>query len=118
MSLNPFAFQQARVQQVLFKSRLRSVLYGVREPEPALFEVAANPMHQWLEHELQPAYGTLPVVQELRRVLRRQLASGQELVQDYQRGRIEEARAGFARVEADAAELESLLTNLERDLLP
>jgi hypothetical protein len=30
MSVTPFGFQPARVRQVLFKSRLQAVLYGVR----------------------------------------------------------------------------------------
>ena len=46
MPLSSFDFQQARVKQVLFKSRLRSVLYGVREAEPALFSLADTPLNQ------------------------------------------------------------------------
>jgi hypothetical protein len=37
MALSSLDFQQARIKQVLFKSRLRSVLYGVREADAALF---------------------------------------------------------------------------------
>ena len=48
MPLSSFDFQQARVRPVLYKSQLRSVLYGVRETEPALFSLANNPLNQWV----------------------------------------------------------------------
>ena len=37
MDSNSLDFQQARIKQILFKSQLRSVLYGVREADEAFF---------------------------------------------------------------------------------
>ena len=116
MDLNPFAFQQARIQQVVFKSRLRSVLHGVRAAEDSLFDAQANPVQQWVEAFLQPGYGALPEVGQLRLALSRQLAHSRGLVRDYQQGRIEEARAGFAQVETVTDEINALLTALEQRL--
>jgi hypothetical protein len=116
MDLNPFAFQQARIQQVVFKSRLRSVLHGVRAAEDSLFDAQANPVQQWLDAFLQPRHGALPEVGRLRQALGQQLAHSRRLVQDYQRGRIEEARAGFALVEAVTDEINALLATLEQRL--
>ena len=64
MDITALDFQQARIKQVLFKSRLRSVLYGVREAEPALFSLRENPLGQWLEAVVKPKYGTRPEVQD------------------------------------------------------
>ena len=116
MALTPFDFQQARVKLVLFKSRLRSVLYGVREAEPGLFSMRDNLLAQWLHDTLQPVYGTNAEVRELERVLQQMLAAGQNLARRYERGQIEEARAGLEQINGFAARLEELLLQAEQNL--
>jgi hypothetical protein len=116
MALSIFDFQQARVKQVLFKSRLRSVLYGVREPEPSLFSAADSPLGQWLHTVLKPAYGTRPEVREAERLLQQQLQAGQELTTRYQRGQIEEARAGLDRINTLADQIDATLLSLQHSL--
>ncbi|MDQ2769818.1 MAG: hypothetical protein M3Y54_04885 [Bacteroidota bacterium] len=115
MPLSSFDFQQARVKQVLFKSRLRSVLYGVRKAEPSLFSYADNALGQWIQTILKPALGRQPAVGELERTLQQMLHTGQELATHYQRGQIEEARAGLDQVNAFADQIERLLLSLETD---
>jgi hypothetical protein len=117
MPLTSFDFQQARVKQVLFKSRLRSVLYGVREAEPALFSLAENPLGQWLQSSLKPQLGTQPAVRELEQVLQQMLRTGQDLATRYQRGQIEEARAGLDQVNSYADRIEALLHTLEQNAM-
>jgi hypothetical protein len=114
MALTSFDFQQARVKQVLFKSRLRSVLYGVREAEPALFSLAENPLGQWLQAALKPQLGHRSEVRELEHVLQQMLRTGQDLATRYQRGQIEEARAGLDQVNGFASQIEHLLLTLEQ----
>jgi hypothetical protein len=116
MALTPFDFQQARVKQVLFKSRLRSVLYGVREAEASLFSVSESPLGQWLTTVLKPAYGSRAEVREAERLLGQQLRTGQELATRYQRGHIEEARAGLEQINTFADQIEAVLLGLERSL--
>ncbi|TGE15777.1 CZB domain-containing protein [Hymenobacter elongatus] len=116
MPLSPFDFQQARVKQVLFKSRLRSVLYGVREAEPALFAYAENPLGQWIQTVLKPEFGNQPAVRELENTLQHMLSTGQDLANRYQRGLIEEARAGLDQVNAFADQIETQLLSLESSL--
>ena len=113
MSLSSFDFQQARVKQVLFKSRLRSVLYGVREAEPALFAYVNNPLGQWIQTVLKPEYGNQPAVRELESTVQQMLRTGQDLATRYQRGHIEEARTGLDLVNALADQIEALLLGLE-----
>jgi len=114
MELTALDFQQARVKQVLFKSRLRSVLYGVREPEPSLFALQENPLGQWLNTVLKPQYGQRPEVAGIERLIRQTLDTGQSLVRQHQRGQLEEARAGLEQIERLASEIDQLLTAVER----
>lgn len=114
MTLTTLDFQQARIKQVLFKSRLRSVLYGVREPDAALFEVSQNPLAQWLAAVVKPRYGARPEVAALDRAVQQQLDTGRALVAQYQRGQMEEARAGLGRIDVSAVLIEQLLQRLEK----
>ena len=114
MALSSFDFQQARVKQVLFKSRLRSVLYGVREADAALFSPHESPLGQWLQTVLKPSHGTRPEVHEAERLLQQMLRTGQELTARYQRGQIEEARTGLSAVNTYADKMEELLQSLEK----
>jgi hypothetical protein len=114
MALSKLDFQQARIKQVLFKSRLRSVLYGVREAEPSLFSVAENPFGQWLTTVVKPLYNTRPEVRALEQTLQATLDAGQALVAQYKRGQIEEARTGLSAVNSYADEMETLLQSLEK----
>jgi hypothetical protein len=114
MPLTSFDFQQARVKQVLFKSRLRSVLYGVREAEPALFSLTENPLGQWIQTVLKPQVSSPPAVRELEHVLQQMLRTGQDLATRYQRGHLEEARAGLDQINGFSDQIDSLLLNLER----
>jgi hypothetical protein len=116
MALSSFDFQQARVKQVLFKSRLRSVLYGVREADAALFSPAASPLGQWLQTVLKPGYGTRPEVREVERLLQQMLRTGQELTTRYERGQIEEARAGLDQINKLADQIDAVLLGLQHSL--
>jgi hypothetical protein len=116
MALSSFDFQQARVKQVLFKSRLRSVLYGVREADAALFSPLESPLGQWLQTVLKPSHGARPEVHEAERLLQQMLRTGQELTTRYQRGQIEEARAGLDQINTYADQIEAVLLGLQRSL--
>ena len=114
MALSTLDFQQARIKQVLFKSRLRSVLYGVREADATLFSLAENPFGQWLNAVVKPHYATRPEVRAMEQTLQATLQAGQSLVQQYQRGQIEEARTGLSVVNTYADKMEELLQSLEK----
>ncbi len=116
MALSSFDFQQARVKQVLFKSRLRSVLYGVRDADDTLFSMHDSPLGQWLDTVLKPSHGTRPEVQEAERLLQQQLRAGRELTTRYQRGQIEEARAGLDQINTYADKIDAVLLGLQRSL--
>ncbi|WP_201980627.1 hypothetical protein [Hymenobacter rubidus] len=116
MPLTSFDFQQARVKQVLFKSRLRSVLYGVREAEPDLFSYPDNPLGQWIQSVAKPELGNVSAVRELERTVQQMLRTGQDLATRYQRGHIEEARTGLDQINSFADQIENQLFSLENSL--
>ena len=118
MPLSSFDFQQARVKQVLFKSRLRSVLYGVRTAEPELFSIRTNPLGQWLETAVKGTHGAHPEVHAIELTLQQMLQTGQELAARYARGHIEEARAGLDQINGYAEQIEALLAQLEKAVVP
>jgi hypothetical protein len=114
MALTSFDIQQARVKLVLFKSRLRSVLYGVREAEPSLFSPADNPVGQWVRTSLRPELGHRPEVRELEQALQHMLSTGESLATRYQRGPLQSGRAGLDQVNVFADQIEALLQALDR----
>lgn len=114
MDINRLDFQQARIKQVVFKSRLRSVLYGVRDPDPALFSLQENPFGQWFTTTLSPRFGLTAEGRSIERVLNQMLRHGQHLVSLYQLGQIEKARTGLEQIEAYATEIDTLLHQLEQ----
>ena len=114
MDITSLDFQQARIKQVLFKSRLRSILYGVREPDETLFSLPDNPLGAWLHAVVRPHYGTTPTYQQLEQELQRMLLTGRALVRQHQQGKLEESRAGLEQLDAHAARIEQLLLALEK----
>ncbi|UOQ77937.1 hypothetical protein MUN84_04665 [Hymenobacter sp. 5516J-16] len=114
MDLTHLDFQQARIKQVLFKSRLRSILYGVREPDATLFSMRQNPLGEWLYSVVKPRYGAALPVQRLEQELQRMIDTGRGLVQQYQGGQLEESRSGLERLDAHAARIEAYLKELEQ----
>ncbi len=113
MTPSSLDFQQARIKQVLFKSRLRSVLYGVRQADDELLSPHLNPLAEWVRTVMKPQYGHHTEVAEIERHLHQMLSTGQELISQYRRGLIEEARAGLTRIDVHADRIGTLLHTLE-----
>nr|GFB48335.1 hypothetical protein [Tanacetum cinerariifolium] len=61
-----------------------------------------------------PHYAARPEVRALEQALQATLQAGQSLVQQYQRGQIEEARTGLSTVNTYADKMEELLQSLEK----
>lgn len=116
MDLTALDLQQAHIKQVLFKSRLRSVLYGVREADEALFSRAENPLGQWLDAVVKPQVGHHPEVRQVDRLLTQMLSTARDLATQYQRGHIEEARAGLDQVNMQSEQITELFEQLGKRL--
>ncbi len=112
MDLITLDFQQARIKQILFKSQLRSVLYGVREADEALFSPQGSALGQWLSTEVEPRYAGYAELREAKRLLQQLLNTGRELATQYRRGQIEEARQGLTRIDQVGEQLVAVLQQL------
>ncbi len=99
MNLNSIDFQQGRVKHILFKSKIRSILFGGKMDE-TLLSSRTSPSGQWLYNIAIPRYGSSMEMREVERLHREIHAYASSLVSLYKRGRIEEAREGLATVEA------------------
>ncbi|ALW86893.1 hypothetical protein AUC43_18500 [Hymenobacter sedentarius] len=115
MDVNTLDFQQARIKQILFKSQLRSVLYGVREADEALFAPQGNALGQWLSSVIKPKFPLRPEVREAERLLHDMLGTGRELAAQYRRGQIDEARRGLTRIDRIGEQLVSVLHKLGQE---
>jgi hypothetical protein len=112
MDFTTLDFQQARIKQILFKSQLRSVLYGVREADDTLFSPQGSALGQWLSTEVKPRYPGHPDMREVERLLQQLLSIGRELTAQYRQGHIDEARRGLTRIDRVGEELVTALQQL------
>lgn len=106
-------FEQAKTKHLLFKSKLRSILYGeVMDEAPILshFECAVG---QWIYGHALKEYSYIPEMGELEQVHENIHTSAKKLVGLYKEGKVEEARAGLTEMEAIADKLVGLLVTLE-----
>lgn len=109
-------FEQAKAKHLLFKSRLRSILYGeIIDEAPVLshFECAVG---KWIYGYALKTYGRIPEMHELEKVHEDIHTSAKQLVKLYKEGNIEEARGGLADMEKIADHLVGLFTILENKL--
>ena len=112
MDSNFLDFQQARIKQILFKSQLRSVLYGVREADDALFSPQGNALGQWLSTVIKAKFPLRAEVREAERLLQDMLRTGHDLAAQYRRGQIEEARLGLTQIDRIGEQLVEVLQKL------
>ncbi len=109
-------FEQAKTKHLLFKSKLRSLLYGdVVDEAPVLshFECTVG---KWIYDHALKKYGHIPEMQELEKVHADIHTSARELVALYKSGKVEEARSGLTDMENIADHLVALLGSLEEKL--
>ncbi len=110
-------FEQAKAKHLLFKSKLRSILYGAQlnDEAPVLshYECAVG---KWIYSHALKAYAHIPEMLELEKVHADIHTSAGELVALYKEGKVEEARKGLILMEKIADHLVGLLTLVEHKL--
>ena len=109
---NSLDFQQARIKQILFKSQLRSVLYGVRVADDAMFSPQGSALGQWMSDVIKPKFAGRAEVREADRLLQDMLRTGHDLAAQYRRGQIEEARQGLTQIDRIGEQLVTVLQKL------
>ncbi|OKL40648.1 histidine kinase [Pontibacter flavimaris] len=104
-------FQQLRIKHILFKSKVRSVLYGGRKDEA--FFSGSGPLSLWFSAIGRSKYVGLPEMQELIKVQQELDSASDQLFRLYGNGKIEEALAGLQKIEERSARFLELLSKLE-----
>lgn len=109
-------FEQAKTKHLLFKSKLRAILYGeVMDEAPVVshFECGVG---QWIYGRALKEYSHIPQMAELEQVHENIHTSAKKLVELYKAGKVEEARSGLSEMEAIADKLIGLLDTLEKKI--
>ncbi|WP_207435650.1 histidine kinase [Sabulibacter ruber] len=108
--------QQLRIKHILYKSKVRSVLYVSGGEYDAAFFSSANPVTEWFntiglkKYRHQPALVSLyDLQQDIERTSR-------HLFDLYKAGKIDLAQQGLSTIEEKSGKFISLLTQLERSL--
>ncbi len=97
--MNPayFEFQQLRIKHILYKSKVRSCVYGGEFDET--FFSTSGPVNVWMNTVAIPKYGQEPEIRELIKVHMDLNKIARSLYAMYRSGKIEEAREGLKDME-------------------
>jgi PAS domain S-box-containing protein len=113
MDLIELDFEKAKARHVLFKTRLRSILYGAEIDETPVLSHLECSLGKWIYQRAIPVYGHITEILELEKVHQEIHEYGRELISLYKKGEVEEAQDGFIRIELIANRLAGLLTIAE-----
>jgi PAS domain S-box-containing protein len=109
--MNPIEldFERAKARHILFKTKLRSILYGSEIDEEPVLSHTQSPFGQWIYNHALKKYGHLPEMHDLERAHLKIHESANSLFALYKKGRIEEAREGLSGIEIIAGNIIALL---------
>ncbi|KAA9338295.1 hypothetical protein F0P96_05505 [Hymenobacter busanensis] len=106
----------ARLKHVLFKSKLRSYLYGSGIDDAPIRDPRVCALGQWIEQIGRPQFRHLPEMQQLDELHEEMHREANRLLDLYGAGRRDEAVAGLSGVNRLADMLTDLLDTLEAKL--
>ncbi|MFC6997121.1 CZB domain-containing protein [Rufibacter roseus] len=104
-------FQQLRIKHILFKSKVRSVLYG--GTYDANFFSNHGPVNVWFNSVGLSKYRDLPEMQSLLQVHQELNSTTNLLISRYQSGKIEQAHEGLSKIDELSEKFLDLLAKLE-----
>lgn len=112
MNLVQLDIQQLRIKHILFKSKLRSVLYGGNYEEA--FFTDQGPVGQWFIHVGMPRYSHIGLMQELYRVHQELNLLAKQLIALYKNSKIEEAHEGLRAIDQKSDRFQELMLHLDQ----
>jgi hypothetical protein len=107
-------FQQIRIKHILYKSKVRSVLYGGSFDED--FFSSSGPVGSWFNTIGLELYGHYPEMQELYLLHQQLNASALQLIGMYRRGLIDQAHNDLKIVDQKSELFLATLSRLEQKL--
>lgn len=109
-------FEQAKSKHLLFKSRLRSILYDIPVEEGPVLSHHECSVGKWIYGHALAAYGHIPEMHELEMIHADIHISARKLVALHKEGKTKEARNGLSEMEDVADQLVNLLGVIEKKL--
>lgn len=116
MNVLELDFELAKTRHFLFKTRLRSMLYGAEIDEGPILSRHECSLGKWLYGHALKDYGHIPEMLDLEKVHSEIHEVASALLNLYKGGQIEEARDGYKEIEVIAASLTSILSVVEEKL--
>ncbi len=107
-------FQQLRIKHILFKSKVRAVLYGGKQD--AEFFSQDGPLMVWFSKTGIPQYGQEPEIRTLQRMTQALNFLALQLFRLYDSGRIEQAHDGLKEIEQSSEQFLGTLSQFESRL--
>ena len=114
MNLAQVDFQQLRIKHILYKSKVRSMLYGGAFDEA--FFSKSGPVGVWFSTVGQVRYANESEMGQLAKVHRELDATTMELYRLYRDGKIDQAHDGLRDIEKQSDQFLSLLSTMEQRL--
>jgi hypothetical protein len=114
MEIAQVDFQQLRIKHILYKSKVRSVLYGGVFDEA--FFSPAGPVCQWFNAIGLLRYGHHADMRELFQLHQQLNSSALQLIGMYRRGQIDQAHNGMKIIDQQSEQFLTTLSRLEQRL--
>jgi PAS domain S-box-containing protein len=109
-------FEQAKSKHLLFKSRLRSILFDIVVDEEQVLSHHECSLGKWIYNHALKAYSAIPEMQELEMVHAEIHISAGKLVGLHKSGKTHAAKQGLSEMEAIADRLSTLLDVIEHKI--
>ncbi len=116
MNLAEIDFQQLRIKHILYKSKVRSVLYVYGGEYDSSFFAGDSPVNTWFSTIGLKKYRHEPVMQSLFSLQQDMDNTARQLFTLYKSGKIDLAQQGLSRIEEKSEKFISLLSQLENNL--
>jgi hypothetical protein len=107
-------FQQVRIKHILYKSKVRSVLYGGAFEES--FFSPAGPVGHWFNTVGLSRYGQYPEMRDLFQIHQQLNSLALQLIGQYRRGHIDQAHQELHLLDQQSERFLALLSRLEQKL--
>ncbi|UOQ65281.1 CZB domain-containing protein [Hymenobacter volaticus] len=109
-------FESGMVKHLLFKSKLRSYLYGSKINQGPIRDPLQCALGHWIQDRALGAYAHLPESRELDRLHRHIHQEANRLMDMHDRGQTEQALAGLGAVEKLADHITAMMRTMEQKL--
>jgi len=113
MNIAEIDFQQLRIKHILYKSKVRSVLYVNEGDYNAAFFTSANPVSEWFNNVGLKKYRQEPAMQSLLLLQQEMDNTARYLFNLYKAGKIDVALQGLSTIEEKSERFIGLLAQLD-----